>query len=439
MKNKQTKKFRPKKNIKVIELFAGVGGFRLGLEAIRGKNGKKPFNVVWSNQWEPTTKKQHASEIYEKRFGKKGHSNEDISEVSSKKIPTHDLLVGGFPCQDYSVARTLNQADGLVGRKGVLWWEIHRIIKEKRVKPKYLLLENVDRLLKSPAIQRGRDFAIMLASLNELGYAVEWRVINAADYGFPQRRRRVFFIGYHKKSKSYKKADHKTFPIEWFIKEGVFAKAFPCDLKNKNPLLKDNKENLAGNIIHLHGDLADISDNFNNEHPSKTPFGNAGIMINGNAYTLDVIPTYNGDRTNLKDILIDEKDVPEEYYIDEASIDKWKTLKGAKKLKRVNKKTGHEYTYDEGPMVFPDPLNKPSRTVVTGEGGPTPSRFKHAIRKNGKLRRLVPIELERLNMFPDDHTKEATDAKRAFFMGNALVVGVVERIGKELFKEISRL
>jgi len=191
-------------NLKVIELFAGVGGFRLGLE----KTGK--YKIVWSNQWEPSTKTQHASIVYKARFGSENHSNKDISEVAVEDIPDADILVGGFPCQDYSVASTLQNSKGLIGKKGVLWWSIHKILSEKKNPLKYLLLENVDRLLKSPASQRGRDFAIMLKSLDSLGYAVEWRVINAADYGMPQRRKRIFILGYHRSSfifKELKKAD----------------------------------------------------------------------------------------------------------------------------------------------------------------------------------------------------------------------------------------
>ena len=165
------------RTLKVVELFAGVGGFRLGLEAA----GKNNFQVVWSNQWEPSTKSQPASDIYIARFGQRNHSNEDIAAVIENdfsSIPDHDLLVGGFPCQDYSVARTLNQAAGIVGLKGVLWWSIHDILEKKGGKsPHYLMLENVDRLLKSPTKQRGRDFAVMLASLADLGYSVEWRII----------------------------------------------------------------------------------------------------------------------------------------------------------------------------------------------------------------------------------------------------------------------
>ncbi|MFB6305431.1 MAG: DNA (cytosine-5-)-methyltransferase, partial [Flavobacteriales bacterium] len=156
-----------KKKLKVAELFAGVGGFRLGFEGLPGKKKNSSFKVIWSNQWEPTTKKQDASLIYQKRFGKSGHITENISDIKTKDIPHHDILVGGFPCQDYSVAATLKNSGGIIGKKGVLWWEIYRILNEKgKNRPSYLILENVDRLLKSPATQRGRDFAVMLASLN---------------------------------------------------------------------------------------------------------------------------------------------------------------------------------------------------------------------------------------------------------------------------------
>ena len=112
------------------------------------------------------------------------------------------------------------------GKKGVLWWSIHRILEEKKNKPKYLILENVDRLLKSPANQRGRDFGVMLQSLNHLGYAVEWRVINASEYCMPQRRRRIFIIGYHKSSKIYKRLKKEDM-ISWLDCDGTISKAFP--------------------------------------------------------------------------------------------------------------------------------------------------------------------------------------------------------------------
>jgi DNA (cytosine-5)-methyltransferase 1 len=409
-------------NIKVVELFAGVGGFRIGLES-----ASKKFKTVWSNQWEPSTKKQDASEIYVKRFGATGHCNKDITTVPIDEIPDHDMLVGGFPCQDYSVATTLKNAKGLHGKKGVLWWEIYRILNEKKKKPKYLFLENVDRLLKSPSKQRGRDFAVMLSSLSDLGYIVEWRVINAAEYGMPQRRRRVFFLAYHKTSDTYKRIQKLKSPTDWVLEDGPIAKAFPVTIK-ESKLLR-----LA---FSLDTDVTKVSETFN-KGSSVSPFENTGIMIDRVINTLTTKPDYQGPYTTLGEIILLNGKVPQNYYLDESAIDKWSYLKGAKNETRINKAGGFSYSYNEGAMVFPDPLDKPSRTIITGEGGPSPSRFKHVIRtRDGRLRRLMPLELERLNMFPDEHTEGLTDSKRAFMMGNALVVGVIEKIGSQLLKEI---
>jgi DNA (cytosine-5)-methyltransferase 1 len=407
------------KKIKVAELFAGVGGFRLGLE-------KSDYEIVWSNQWEPSTKLQHASKVYEARFGKENHSNEDINEVVTRdveEIPDHDLLVGGFPCQDYSVATTLHNSKGLKGKKGVLWWSIHSILENKKNKPKYLFLENVDRLLKSPATQRGRDFAVMLQSLNDLGYAVEWRVINAAEYGMPQRRRRVFFIGYHKSTETYKRL-HKCDKASWLTEEGVIANAFPV---SKNASIKE---------VELKGNLVEITNDFNKDE-KLSPFQNTGMLIKGKVYTTKTVPNYDGPKTVLGSVLQNGEVTPE-FFIEEEDKPKWEYLKGAKKEKRTTRE-GFEYNYSEGGMIYPDALDNASRTIITGEGGKSASRFKHVIVSDRGLRRLTPIELERLNMFPDNHTKldGITDTKRAFFMGNALVVGVIEKIGEELFKQIS--
>ena len=416
----------PKAPLKVAELFAGVGGFRLGLESTKG------FKVVWSNQWEPGTNKQHASDTYSKRFTTGKHSNEDISKVPTKDIEDHDLLVGGFPCQDYSVARTLSHASGILGKKGVLWWQIHRILKEKKdKKPSYLMLENVDRLLKSPVTQRGRDFALMLSSLSEQGYIAEWRVINAADFGMPQRRRRIFIMGYRKGTPIHTQISKLKDPYEWLLRTGTMANAFPVTLE------KDNLFPPVTPSFSIEGELADISEKFNSKG-KDSPFANAGIIIGEDVYTLPTKASYTGKRTTLGDILIDEKDVPKEFFIDPKDLPRWKHLKGAKKEPRRSK-TGHTYNYSEGAMAFPDPLDKPARTIVTGEGGSTPSRFKHVIKASGgRLRRLTPLELERINMFPDAHTegKNITANRRAFFMGNALVVGVVEKLGKALLAQI---
>ncbi|MCD0455111.1 DNA (cytosine-5-)-methyltransferase [Chryseobacterium sp. LC2016-27] len=425
------------KKIKVVELFAGVGGFRLGLEGWRGLSStsqykdtlNSSYEVVWSNQWEPSTKTQHASCVYENRWGTDKHSNNDLEEVvkDCDQIPDMDMLVGGFPCQDYSVATTLKNSKGLIGKKGVLWWSIHKILSDKKNKPKYLFLENVDRLLNSPSKQRGRDFAIILQSLNELGYAVEWRVINAADYGFPQRRRRTFILAYHSSTAIYKKMA-KELPSNWILEFGIMAETFPASTIDNHTQPSD---------FTLEGDIVTLSENFNIKG-AKTPFENTGVMINGKVTTIKTASSYEGECATLKDVLVDIDDVPEEFFISIDDQEKWEYLKGSKKEIRKNAE-GFEYNYSEGGMIFPEPIDRPSRTIITGEGGKSPSRFKHVIQTKKGLRRLTPVELERLNMFPDRHTEMngVSDTKRAFFMGNALVVGVIEKIGTTLAKRIS--
>ena len=420
------------KEIKTIELFAGVGGFRVGLNRVNEKLGQELFKTVWSNQWEPATKTQHASRTYVRVFGSEGHVNEDIAKVCVADIPDHDLLVGGFPCQDYSVARTLSQAKGLEGKKGVLWWQIARILEEKgEKKPSLLLLENVDRLIGSPAKQRGRDFAIILQSLADLGYIAEWRIINAADYGMPQRRRRIYIIGYQKDSLIAKSIQD---PTEWIFQDGVFATAFPVeDYSELYPLIGINIKSKED------ADLADITESFNKNNKIK-PFANAGLMINGIYYTYATKPIYHGPFSTIADIMVqgeDRKYITDDYYIREKDLPKWEYLKGGKNETRKTKE-GFEFQYNEGSMVFPDPLDKPSRTIITSEGGVAPSRFKHVIMDpvEHRLRRLVPIELERLDMFPDNHTEGESDTKRAFFMGNALVCGIVTKIGEEFARRL---
>ena len=405
--------------IKVVELFAGVGGFRIGLEG-----ASDAYKTIWNNQWEPSTVHQDASLVYRARFGSKGHSNQDINIVPTKDIPDHDLLVGGFPCQDYSVASTLSRSGGIEGKKGVLWWQIYRILDEKGDnRPNYIFFENVDRLLGSPAKQRGRDFAIILASLSDLGYTVEWRVINAADYGMPQRRRRTYIVGYRDGSVVDGKIDELD---KWVLYDGVMAKAFPFE----------GKEGTAS-VFNIEGTIREVSDGFNKGH-KDSPFGDAGIMRSRYVYSIDTTPVYEGTTMTLGGNLVDEELVPEEFFIPENEVAKWEYEKGAKKIERTSKE-GYKYIFSEGGMAFPDYLDRPSRTIITGEGGSAASRFKHVVlTPSGRYRRLIPIELERLNMFPDNHTlhPDVSDGRRAFLMGNALVCGVVQNIGKSLYRFI---
>jgi DNA (cytosine-5)-methyltransferase 1 len=399
----------------VAELFAGVGGFRIGL-------ARAGWKTTFSNQWEPSTKVQHASDVYVAQFGEDGHTNTDIAKV--KSLPKNiDLLVGGFPCQDYSVAKTLNSSKGLKGKKGVLWWEILRLVNGQ--KPKFIFLENVDRLLKSPSNQRGRDFAVMLKTLGDEGYSIEWRVVNAAEYGFPQRRIRVFIV-----ATKFKKDAKKVDPTSVISKTGILAKALPI-------------EKLVENLheIDLDYDADELSAKFN-KGKEKSPFLNSGYFIDGIAYTVKSQAKLAANPIVLGDILQPDSQVSEEFWVDENRIDEWRYLKGAKSIERTHKGSGVTYNYAEGKMAFPDLITNPSRTILTGEGGTTPSRFKHIIKTKNGYRRLTPIELERLNGFPDDWSltnsdgDTVSDAKRAFFMGNALVIGLIEKVGKVIASEM---
>jgi len=398
------------KDIKVVELFAGVGGFRLGLEAASPR-----FKTVWANQWEPKKKTQHAFDCYVEHFGVENHVNADIATVKDS-VPNHDLLVGGFPCQDYSVARTA--AKGIEGTKGVLWWEIRDIIEAKS--PEWVLLENVDRLLKSPSSQRGRDFSVILRCLLDLGYCVEWRVINAADYGFAQRRRRVFILA-SKQTGKHGVECSQTDPSEWVLSKGLFAKAFPVE-NETDPKKTSHLDISEANFK----DLKVLSDTFSG------PFYNAGVVQkDGQIFSTEIKPI-KVEPVLLNDILESES-VDEKYFLQE-NLEKWEFLKGAKKIPRV-KPNGEAYFYTEGGMSFPDDLNKPARTMLTSESSVNRSSHVVTDKVTKKLRLLTPVECERLNGFPDNWTNTGMPHKfRYFAMGNALVVPVVERIGAEIDK-----
>ena len=177
-----------------------------------------------------------------------------------------------------------------------------------------------------------------------------------------------------------------------------------------------------------------------NKGGKLSPFMEAGVMQKGHASTCKIIESYTGLRCTLGDVLVPDEEVPEEFYIESEKLSQWKRLKGAKSEDRINKKTGFSYRYSEGSMSFPDSVDKPSRTILTGEGGRGASRFKHIIQtKEGRYRRLVPDELDQLQGFPRGWTKTGmTDGQRAFCMGNALVVGIPHAIGRALAQSIAQ-
>lgn len=397
----------------VVELFAGVGGFRLGLEAAG-------HEVIWSNQWEPAIQKQHASNCYTSNFGDANHTNVDINDVDATDVPDHDLLVGGFPCQDYSVATV--QADGIEGEKGVLWWEIERIAREKR--PPYLLLENVNRLLRSPTEQRGRDFGVVLHCLHDLGYDVEWRVINAADYGYATKRRRVFIFAARRDTEWGHHMQTGAGTADYITDDGYFADAFPV-VNEQQQLAAFTTADTPPDTT-LTGTPKDTSEDF------EFDFENAGIMSDGELWTRTVEPI-GEEPTPLRDILI-EDGVDEEFYIPDSELEKWRYQKGAKNEERVAD-NGHEYTFSEGAVPFPDPVDRPARTLLTNEGLTSASRVRHAVKDpaTGDLRVLTPEECERIMDFPEGWTDTGMPRTwRYTCMGNALVVGLVEEMGELL-------
>lgn len=388
----------------VCELFAGVGGFRLGLE-----KASNEFNTVWFSQWEPGKKKQWAHDCYVQHFGDVlggEPTDEDIALINKALVPDHNLLVGGFPCQDYSVARPLPGSQGLNGKKGVLWWQIRDMLEAKRAP--FVLLENVDRLLKSPASQRGRDFGVILACFAALDYSVEWRVVNAAEYGGAQRRRRTFIFAY-KNDTEYAQRMQGQISENIIQATGFFARTFPIHFG----------VNVSAAEIE-YSDIPGVSESF------KFNFENSGYMTNGYVYTAKVLPIEEKSIT-MRSIL--EKGVDEKYYLGE-KLDKWEYLKGAKKINRVAK-NGHEYVFSEGPVAFPDSLDMPSRTMLTSES--SLNRSTHVIRdpETGRLRLITPLEAERLQGFGDNWTDGVgmPHKFRYFCMGNALVVPMVTRMG----------
>lgn len=394
----------------ICELFAGVGGFRLGFDRL-----ESGWETTWFSQWEPGARTQWAHDCYVQHFGdsfdlnNEFHTGEDISTMDKQAIPDHTLLVGGFPCQDYSVAHTLSSSHGIEGKKGVLWWQIRDTIIAK--KPPFCIFENVDRLLKSPAKQRGRDFGVILACLAKEGYSVEWRVVNAAQYGAAQRRRRTFIFAYRNDTiYGQKMADISA---DMIIKNGgLMAKAFPIQ----------NMGRITETVIG--GDIVDVSDNF------AFAFETAGYMCKGRIYTAKVTEQEEEPITLGK--ILQKNNVDDKFYITNEKMPKWTYLKGAKKVPRKSA-DGHEYMFSEGPIAFPDPWDRPGRTMLTSES--TLNRSTHVVSDpgTGRLRLLTPVEAERLQGFDDEWTNTGMpDRMRYFCMGNALVVPMITRMGRVL-------
>ncbi len=434
---------------RVIELFAGVGGFHFGLEQAnqqrQAKGLPRAFNVVYANQWEPKGKHQHAARVYEARFGLAPVCRdlmevlEDSTEMSRINASAPTMLVAGFPCQDYSVAKPSSKSEGIEGKKGVMWWGIHRILQARIAAGQpvqQVLLENVDRLLSSPSTCPGRDFSIILASLQSLGYAVSWQVVNSGEYGFAQRRKRLFIVAVHQSTPQFQRLKQATIgDLSGLLVGGTpLAQALPVLLAH------------AVTSFELGGDIFAAQEAYQASAGGKSQFANAGLCIDGRVYTGKVRSVELQDCTpftgyplplTLGDVIAETRDVPENFYIPDTTIALWEYAKGAKSVPRVSS-SGFAYHFTEGAMAFPDALERPSRTIITSEGGTSVSRTKHVVRAaDGRLRRLVPEELEALSGFPRGFTRldGVNDIARARLIGNALITGVVTRIALAIASE----
>lgn len=441
---------------RVLELFAGVGGFHLGLHQANlrlTEQGLPPgFEVVWANQWEPASRSQHAARVYSMQWTNPLVNRnlfevlEDSAEMARIDSLAPTMLVGGFPCQDYSVAKPLAFSGGIEGRKGVLWWGIYRVLERRLVAGApitHVLLENVDRLPQSPGKVRGRDFAIILSSLQALGYAVAWQVVNAADYGHPQRRRRVFIAAVHRTSPEYAGWQAAaTSPQDWLAGQ---AQGNDAAASRGSPLARALPVALAGAVesFALGADVLATQEDYLPGRNNRSLFRSAGVCVDGRVWTAPARAAEFTDYTRfighaeprtLGDVVAVTEDVEESFHINPNELGRWTRLKGAKRVDRVSR-TGHAYVFSEGAVAFPDPLDRPSRTVITSEGGKAATRSKHVVRTaDGRLRRLTPEELEELTGFPRGFTAVAgvRDTQRAFLMGNALVPGLVARIAHEM-------
>jgi len=219
--------------------------------------------------------------------------------------------------------------------------------------------------------------------------------------------------------------------FDWLLSKSPLAMAFPVVPKSREVEFE------------LGCDAVEVQQNYSPSENRKTRFASSGACINGKVWTIatkaapidDFFP-YIGQQKplTLGDIVDQTQCTAPSVFIEESSLERWRHLKGAKSTPRIAK-SGHAYTYSEGAVPFPDPLDRPARTILTSEGGKAASRTKHVVEQaDGRLRRLTAEEIENLSGFPRGYTAVTglSESHRAFLIGNALVTGVVTRIGQEL-------
>lgn len=359
--------------MKTVELFAGIGGFRLACDELN-------IQTIWANDID-----KKASEVYRHNFGESVHVHGDIKDFITD-IPDHDLLTGGFPCQPFSSA---GKKLGIEDARGTLFEQIVNILDKK--KPKYFVLENVKRLL---SMDKGSHFATIIESLSNLGYFIEWRVLNAINFGLPQHRERVVITG----------------RIEQSIKSYLCSRDDICTLNSKQI---NNISNYAmWNTIENH----------------STKFLNWGMAFSGK-FCHAKVDSFSEKKPFVKLANILEEKPDRSFFF---TKDTEERIKNSEKVDRFY--NGVEILYNQkggarmGYSIFGTAGVSPTLTCTT-------SRHYERYKIGNEYRRLTNIEYARIQGFPDQHCSSQSRYDQYSLFGNAvppqMVKWVIERIIKD--------
>jgi len=351
-----------------IEMFSGIGGFRLGLERVGWK-------CVWAND-----RDKYANTIYKKNFGDKELVEGDITEVEADEIPEHTLLTAGFPCQAFSVA---GKRKGFQDTRGTLFFHIARVAKAKR--PPLLLLENVKGLLST---QDGYCFARIIQTLDELGYDVEWQVLNSKHFGVPQNRERVFIIGHLRG-----KGGQQIFPIG---ETDEVDKKVAVETKIKR-VIGSGRE--MARVYSPEGVAPTIRVPSGGWHQPRS-----GGKDSLDRHTWDVIVIADRSRNYAG---------------------KGRNLESPKKVTNALSSVQKDNLLA---LFDGHPNGRPRSTLRSGRVPEV------GLLEGLRIRRLTPMECERLQGFPDGWTEGVSDTQRYKLLGNAVTVNVVEYLGKVLLE-----
>lgn len=375
--------------MKFIDLFAGVGGFH---EGIRRANPKA--ECVYSNEWD-----KHAAEVYRKHFGE--CDTTDITTVRAEDIPGHDLICGGFPCQAFSVA---GKRRGFEETRGTLFFDILRIARHHRTP--YLLLENVKGFLNHDG---GATFHTILRSLDELGYDCQWQVLNSKDFGVPQNRERVFIVGHLRG-----KPRPQVFPIGQTTEGSAGPEA------SKEAILTGTQT--ARQYANWGGDFV--------------------ISQYGETRTSKHSPTIRTPSGGNRMPMVRVKEATSKGYAEAAEGDSINLAQPNSATPRGRVGKGVANTLETGVQqavvqaVDTKQVGKARFTDNVATLGANDYKEPKAVSIENRIRRLTPVECERLQGFPDGWTEGQSDTQRYKQMGNAVTVNVVEAVASRIFQSI---